>query len=685
MQQHRARKAIRTTCPRDCYDTCGIVVTPGTNGRVRVTGDPDHAVARGALCAKCGVAYNGVFQDTRERLLSPLRRNGPKGSGGFTPVSWEEALDETATRLCAAIAKHGAESVLTMNYSGTMSLLASAFPNRFVNAIGASVVDYGTICNRAGKIAWELLFGTGSQGFDPRTAKDASCIVLWGANPAHSGPHAHRHWLGDSPARTVVIDPVRTPTAAGADLHLKPRPGSDAALAFALLNALDELGAFDEAFIAAHVEGADEIRVDILRCTPEWAEPVTGVPARDIRAAAELYARGPALLWCGQGLQRQPRGGNVMRAAGLLPAMTGNVGKPGAGFYYINDVAELAGVDYDYLEASHLRKGHVRKGQARAVHALELAARLSAADEFKAFMVWNTNPLASSANLHKLREACRREDLFTVCIDLFLTDTARYADLVLPSASFLEFDDVTAGYFHLNLGVQAGARPPVGDSLPNQEIFRRLAAGMDLSAPELFEDDAAVLDRVLEQVGYPGSFDDLRRDGVFWLNGEEPVIAFADGRFPTPSGRIEVASTRAASQGLPRCPVPDADAPPAQGRFRLLSPASMWRLNDSYANDSRLARRSGAAELILNPDDAAVLGITTGAELCVANAAGALVLTARVSDEVPRGSVLSYKGRWPSREADDASINLLYDGAASDMGESSAVHGVEVSLSPVTT
>jgi len=680
MPTGRTQKAVKTTCPRDCYDTCGMLVTPGANGRVRVAGDPDHAVARGALCAKCGVAYNGVFQDTDERLLTPLRRSGPKGSGQFTPVTWKDALDETATRLEAVIARHGAESVLTMNYSGTMSLLASAFPNRFVNAIGASVVDYGTICNRAGKIAWELLFGTASAGFDPRTAKDAACIVLWGANPAHSAPHAHRHWLGDSPARTVVIDPVRTATAADADLHLLLRPGSDAALAFALLNALAEIGAFDEAFIAAHVEGADEIRADILRCTPEWAAPVTGVPARDIRAAAAFYARGPALLWCGQGLQRQPGGGNVMRAAGLLPAMTGNVGKPGAGFYYLNDVAELAGVDYDYLEASALRNG-----RAVTVHALELADRLLSADEFRAFMVWNTNPLASAGNLSKLREACSRDDLFVVCIDLFLTDTARYADLVLPAASFLEFDDITAGYFHLNLGVQSAARPPLGDALPNQDIFRRLAAAMDLSASELFEDDADVLAQVLGQIGYPGSFDDLRQDGVFWLNGEDPVVAFADRRFPTPSGRIEVASARAESLGLPRCPTSDADLPPAEGRFRLLSPASAWRLNDSYANDPRLAQRSGAAELIVNPDDAAALGVATGAKLRVASPAGEVVLTAQVSDDVPRGTVLSYKGRWPSREADDASINLLYDGTAADMGESSAVHGVEVSLSLVST
>ncbi|MEM8814734.1 MAG: molybdopterin-dependent oxidoreductase [Pseudomonadota bacterium] len=687
------QQIIKTTCPRDCYDTCGIVVSPRAGGRARVGGDPEHAIARGALCAKCGVAYNGVFQDAAVRLLSPLRRTGPKGSGKFEPVGWDEALDEIAGRLNGIVAEHGASSILTMNYSGTMSLLASAFPNRFVNAIGASVVDYGTICNRAGYLAWELLFGTGRRGFDPRTARDAGCILLWGANPAHSAPHAFEHWLGESPAKCIVIDPLRTRTAAGAELHLMPRPGSDAALAFALLHALDELGAFDEEFIAAHTAGADEIRADIARCTPEWAAPVTGVPAERIRAAAELYAAGPSLLWCGQGLQRQPQGGNVMRAAGLLPAMTGNIGKPGAGFYYINDVAELAGIDSDYLEGEELRKA-----PAKTVGALELADRLScveesavresaahksAVNEFKAFVVWNTNPLASSADLGKLRAACRRDDLYTVCIDLFLTDTARYADLVLPAASFLEFDDITAGYFNLNLGVQSKALEPPGESLPNQSIFRRLARAMDLDEAALFEDDSSILARVLGQLGYSGSFDDFRKDGTFWLNGDEPLILFADLQFATPSGHIEIASARAEALGLPRCPQPGADAPPAKGRFRLLSPASEWRLNDSYANDPRLGRRSGAAELTLHPDDAAGLGIESGAKLKLANEMGEVVLTALVSRDVLPGTVMSYKGRWPSREAGGDSINVLYDGSPNDMAGSSSVHGVQVTVSPL--
>ena len=568
--------SLKTTCPRDCYDTCGMIVSAGANDSLRVTGDPDHPVARGKLCAKCGVAYNGVFQDPGARLTTPLRRRGEKGSGDFVPIGWDEALADMATRLHELATRRGAESVLTMNYSGTMSLLASGYPNRFVNAINASEVDYGTICNRAGFVAWELLFGSGAEGFDPRTARDSSCIVLWGTNPAHTGPHAYEHWLADSPAKIIVIDPVRTRTAADADLHLQPRPGTDAALAFALLNALRVAGAFDEQFMAAHVIGAGQLDTDIALSTPEWAEGVTGVPAQSIRDAAMLYAAGPSLLWCGQSLTRQPQGGNIMRAAGLLPALTGNIGKPGAGIYYINDVAEMAGLDSDYLEGTSLRT-HPGK----TVKALELADRLADPKEFGAFLVWNTNPLASSANLHKLRQACSRDDLFMVAIDIFMTDTARYADIVLPAASFLEFDDLTAGYFNLNIGVQSKAGEPPGDALPNQEIFRRLAAAMGLEQPELFETDESVLERLLSQIGVHDGFEAFRNRGFFEINGDEPRIAWADLQFPTPSGRIEVASDAAVELGLPRLPHRGVDAAPPEGWLRLLSPASNWRLNDS--------------------------------------------------------------------------------------------------------
>jgi anaerobic selenocysteine-containing dehydrogenase len=317
----------------------------------------------------------------------------------------------------------------------------------------------------------------------------------------------------------------------------------------------------------------------------------------------------------------------------------------------------------------------------RTVGGLDLATRLADPREFGAFVVWNTNPVASAADSRALKAALAREDLFTVAIDLFMTDTARYADIVLPAASFLEFDDLTAGYFNLALGVQAGVVDPPGDALPNQALFRRLAASLGLAEPALFETDAAIIEQLLQQVGWQRGFDALREQGEI-RDRDAPFIAFADLVFDTPSGRIEVASASAEAMGLDRVPHADVDPLPAEGYVRLLSPASEWRLNDSYANDPRLKRRSAPAEITLHPDDARRFGIADGQPVTVGNHGGELTLTARVSDVVLPGTAMSYKGRWPSLSAGGDNLNLLYDGKKSDIGESSTVHGIEVTVVP---
>lgn len=670
---------IKSNCPRDCYDGCGVLVHLEDGKQPRVTGDPDHPVSRGTLCGKCGISYNGVWQDANARLLTPLRRTGPKGSGQFEPISWDNALATIAQKFNGIINEKGAEAILGMQYSGTLSMLAYMFPNRLMHKLGAARVDYSTICNAAGSVAWHLLYGDGAaMGFDPRTARDASCILVWGANPSHSAPHMHKHWLKDSPARVVVIDPVRTVTAAEADLHLQPRPGTDAALAFALLHALRENGSFDDSFIAEHCVGATELEADIERCTPQWGEQQTGVPAADILLAAEIYGAGPSLLWVGQSLQRQPMGGNVMRSAGLLPALTGNIGKPGAGFYYLNYTPFLIGADPDYLEGAQLAAG-----ETKTVTALDLADRLLDPEEFKAFLVWNTNPLASCSNQRKLREACAREDLFTVAIDCFATDTTRYADIILPAASFLEFDDLTFSYFNLCVGAQSKVREPMGEALPNQEIFRQIARAMKIDEPALYEEDMEVIGTLLQQMGRDHDFAELQRMGHFFVNDDEPMIFYQDLQFSTPSGHIEIASEQAEAMGLPRVPHAQVDPAPPQGQFRLISPASNWRLNDSYANEPKAAKRAGPAELILCAQDAALIGVANGAPISVSTNIGSIKLLARIDEMVLPGTVLSYKGRWPSLEPGGENINFVHAGRKCDMAESTSVHGMLVSLDPL--
>lgn len=670
------KSLLKTNCPRDCYDGCGILVEQRTGAPARILGDPDHPVSRGRLCSKCAIAYNGVWQDPAARLTTPLRRIGAKGSAQFEPVSWDAALTEIAANLHRIVAADGADAVLHTHYSGTLSLIAYLFPNRFFNHLGASVVDPDSICNAAGHVAWHLQFGNSVAGFDPRTAKDAACILVWGANPSFSAPHAHEHWLPDSPAQIVVVDPVRTETAAAADLHLQPRPGTDAALAFGLLHALRENGSFDDAFIAAHTLGADEIAATIDRCTPEWTEQQTGVAAADIRRAAAIYGAGPALLWCGQGLQRQPEGGNIMRAVGLLPALTGNVGKPGAGFYYLNLTPGFAGIDLGWLGGAELA---TRPG--KTISHMDLAPRLADPAEFKAMFAWNTNPLASAPRQGELRAAFARDDLFTVAIDCFPTDTTAYADIVLPAASFLEFDDITFSYFHLHMGAQTKVNSPVGESLPNQEIFRRLATAMGFDEPALFEDDDSLLGGMMTQMNPGFDFAELKRRGYFAL-GDEPMIMHDALKFETPSGRIEIASAAAEEMGLPRTPQANVDPVPAAGRLRLLTPASKWRLNDSYSNDPHIVEQSGPASVLLNGADAAAAGIGDGTRVRLHNETGALELIAKIDDHVLPGTAVSYKGRWPSLEDGGANVNFVHTARKADMGESTSVHGTEVVVEP---
>jgi len=672
--QAPADETLLTTCPRDCYDGCGILVRKRAGRIVSVRGDPAHPVSRGRLCGKCATAYNREWIDPRARLLQPARRAGVKGTGVGETVSWEAAIGEIAARLARIESASGARSILNVHYTGTTSLIAGAFPMRFFHRLGATEVAPDTICNMAGHVALKYLYGTSTDGFDPRTADRASCILIWGANPHASAPHAHAHWLRETDAALVVVDPIRTPTAARADLHLQPFPGSDAVLAYALMHALWRRGAIDHDFLARHALGWEEIEPIVTACDPLSAAEITGVPAAAVEEAARLYARGPSLLWLGQGLQRQPSGGNVMRACALLPAVTGNLGRPGCGLLYLNGNLERRGIDPQYLSAP----GLARPGAPRAISHMDLAAVLEDARRARGLIVWNMNPLASCPQQARLRRALAREDLFTVAIDLFATDTTAYADYVLPAASFLEFDDLLASYFHYSLSAQVKAADPPGEALTNQEIFRRLARAMGYAETELYESDAAIIERLLAGAGDSGGFASLAAQGTRWV-APDPVIPFADLRFPTPSGRIEIASSAAAADGLPRTAQCRADPRPAAGRLRLLSPAHAWLLNTSFGNVARIEARLGEATIALHPADAGSRGLRAGDRVSVSNEFGALLLKVAHSADLPRGVALAHKGRW--LEA-GGNVNALNGGAKSDMGESTSVHGVEVTVAP---
>jgi anaerobic selenocysteine-containing dehydrogenase len=667
---------VKTTCARDCYDACGIAVHKEDGVITKVLGDPDHAVSRGKLCGKCAIAYNGAWRDAGLRLRSPLRRVGAKGSSSFSEISWDEALAEIAMRFREIIDEGHASAIVHTHYTGTVGIIGIAFPLRLFNRMGATEVDPDTVCNKAGHVALELAFGTSLQGFDPRTAKDARTILVWGANPSHSAPHQDKVFVQNARqagAKIIVVDPIAHDTALSADIHLKLRPGTDAALAFAFLNVMRKNGLADQAFIKAHVLGAEALDEAIESMPPSKAEELCGVPADLIEAAAIAYATGPSLLWLGQGVQRQCRGGNVFRALAALVAFSGNVGKPGAGFLYMNGPGGR-GIDMDLVSMPQLARD-----ETQSISHMDLAATLEDPRRARALVNWNNNPAASSPEQGRLRKALQREDLFHVAIDLFHTDTTAYADIVLPAASFLECNDLVLSYFDLTLSAQVKAVEPPGHALPNHEIFRRLARAMRYNDPELFESEADLIDRLLGQTTYKGRFGDLAKVGTTTLFAE-PQLQFADLKFATPSGRIELASDSATALGLSRAPTPHADEPPQGGVLRIISPASEWLMNSSYGNDPVIRRKLGSPTVLLHPDDAANYGLSEGDLVVLTNEVGHLQLAVAISERPQPGVGIVYKGQWPSTTLDGANVNALVPGRKSDLAENTTVHSTEVRL-----
>ena len=547
-------------------------------------------------------------------------------------------------------------------------MIAGGFPGRFFNRLGVTEVDPDTVCNKAGHVVLADMFGTSLSGFDPEQIANARCLMVWGANPSHSAPHMHSGWVKSTGAVLVVIDPIATGTARLADIHLQLRPGSDAALAFGMLHVIKQAGLFDRAFIEKHVLGFDGVEAEIDAATVERTAALTGVDAVLIEKAALVFAKGPSLLWLGQGVQRQPKGGNVFRALPLLNIATGQLAKPGAGFCYMNGT-ETRGVDAGFIAGS----------AAASVSHMDLAEHLNDPKKVRALFTWNNNIVASSPGTKAIRKGLAREDLFTVVADLFMTDTAVYADYVLPAASFLEFDDIIFPYFHDTVSAQVKAAEPLGQSLPNQEIFRRLAKVMGFNEPALFESDASMIARLLAQTSFEGTFDDLKEVGTARLY-PVPRVQFEGLYFATPSGCIEVRSDRLAEQGHPGVPMAHADEAPEEGRLRLLTPAGEWLMNSSYGNDPKIAAQLGPAKVHLNARDVARRKLAQGDIVRLSTKAGHINLAVNISADVPEGVALAHKSRWPSLSKDGSNINILNPGLRTDIADSTAVHGLEVEL-----
>ncbi|HEX9067823.1 MAG TPA: molybdopterin oxidoreductase family protein, partial [Ktedonobacterales bacterium] len=653
--------------------------------------DEAHPVTQGWLCAKVRPYLDRVYHP--DRLTQPLRRTGPKGSGSFEPISWDDAIGEITTRWRDIIARHGGAAILPYSYSGTLGTLQLSVVNaRLWNRMGASGLQR-SICGAAANEAIEATIGT-RQAPDNSDLAHTKLIIIWGHNPASTGPHfmpvlrqAQRQGT-----HVIVIDPRRTLTARSADEHIQPRPATDGALALGLMHVLFRDGLADEAWLAAHAHGVEALRERVSEYPPERVAEITGLSVERIESLAHRYGTTkPAMLKTADGIQRHGNGGQTVRALACLPAVVGQYGVRGGGLFF----STSGYVAWDGAAVDH---AHECPPTPRVVNMNRLGAALCGEvsdPPIESLYVFCANPLASTPNTSRIIEGMSREDLFTVTHDLFMTDTARYADIVLPATSQLEHVDLHKAYGTRYLQWNEPAIAPLGEAKSNWDVMRLLAQGMGYEEPWLRQSGEEVLTEVLDATRAHNPFlagittERLRAEGTVELSLPEPGwVPFADGKFPTPSGKVELHCERIAAQGLDPLP---AYEPPAEladraaddDRLVLISAAAHHFVSSSMANQPGLLAKEGEPFIELHPEDAAARGICDGTEVEVASARGSCRLRAVVTDGVARGVAVSPKGHWPQLSPDRRNVNWTTSDALADLQGQSTFHSNLVRVRPI--
>lgn len=690
-------RLVRGACPHDCPDTCATLTeVRASDGQVvGFRGDPEHPITQGWLCAKVRPYLDRVYHP--DRLLYPLRRVGPKGrgSGQFARIGWDEAIAEIAERWRAIIAEYGAAAILPYSFSGTLGLLQNTISAaRLFNRMGASGLER-SICGAAAEAAVKLTFGA-RQAPDMADVLQSKLVLLWGHNPASTSPHfmPFLRQAQRGGTRVVVIDPRRTLTARSADLHLQPRPGTDGALALGLMQVIFSEGLHDEAWLEAHSLGWRELRERAACYPPERVAAITGIEADTIVALARDFATmTPALLKTSDGINRHGNGGQTVRALACLAAITGQVGRRGGGLFY--STSDYIGWDAEAL-------GHA--GECPPVPRIVNMNRIGAAltgevddPPIKSLYVFLANPAASAPRSDRVIAGLRREDLFTVVHELFMTDTAREADIILPATSQLEQVDLHKGYGHRYLQYNQPAIAPRGEAKSDWDVSRLLASAMGYDEPWLHQTAEEAIAEVLNATRAANpwlagiTLERLQREGTVPLTIQtECGVPFAGGLFPTPSGRVELRSEAAAELGLD--PLPDWTPPaefagrdwddPSDTRLVLISAASHHFVSSSLANLPKLLSKEGSPYVELHPRDAEARGIVDGAEVIVENERGWLRLRAVISEDVPPGVAATPKGRWGDLSPQGRNVNRTTSDALADLAGQSTFQSNLVEVRP---
>ena len=707
-----ARTTVVGACPHDCPDTCSILTTVEDGKAIAVRGNPDHPFTRGRLCVKVNNYEERVYSD--KRVLYPLKRVGPKGSRQFQRISWDEAIETIATRWKSIIAEHGAQAILPYSYLGTQGIINGLnVGDPLFNKLGATVSER-TFCDSASCTAYMMTIGP-TPGVDPESFVHSKYILLWACNTLGTNSH---HWpfieqARKAGAKLVVIDPVRTRTARLADWHIPIRPGTDAALALAMIHVIIKENLVDRDYIDKHTVGYDELAERASTYTPEFAAQETGIPVDDIVKLAREYATTPpAVVRIGVAVERHAGGGQTVRAIACLPGLIGAWKHVGGGLLQLPIWAFP--VKWEVLMRPDLQPEKMRVLNSWRLGPA-LTGELGFDPPIKSLFVYNANPMAMVTEQTKLEKGLERDDLFTVVSEHFLTDTARYADIVLPATTQLEQKDIMFSWGHLYLSYNNAAIEPLGEAVPNTELFRRMAKAMGIEDPSFYRTDDEMIEASLDwtnPVLQGITLQDVKAKGYARLT-VPPASDWAphrDGNFPTPTGKCEFKSTitgggnfvvplfrqgyNGDQDGTPVDPLPHyippnenpQTTPELAKRYplSLISPKSHAFLNSNYGNLPAQTAQGGEEQAVfLHPDDAEQRGIVAGAPIRVFNDRGAFEAFATLSPDVMPGVVMAPSGYWHRSNRKGATVHALTPPAFADLGRAPTFSDVLVQVGKI--
>ena len=671
---------ILGACPHDCPDTCSLLTTVQNGVAIKVQGNPEHPLTDGVLCTKVSRYTERTYHP--DRVLHPMKRVGPKGSGQFKRVSWDQALSDIATRL-TTMADKTPERILPYSYAGTMGLVqGESIAMRFFNLLGAAQLDR-TICASAGAEALTHTLG-GKLGMKVQHFAQSKLILIWGSNAITSSIHFWRiaQQAKRQGAKLVCIDPRRSETADKCDVHLAIKPGTDVALAYALMHELISHDWLDHDYIAQHTVGFEALRERALQWPPERAAEVCGLQVEDIRQLAHDYAHTrPAAIRLNYGVQRSRGGGNAVRAVLCLPALTGAWRHPAGGV--LLSASSHALHHRDALQRPDL----LTNPRSPLINMSTIGDALNTPGLIEAMVVYNSNPVAVAPESAKVVKGFAREDLFTVVLEHFMTDTADHADYVLPATTQLEHWDIHTSYGHTDVVLNRPAIAPLGEAKTNTQIFRELALRMGLSNPLLQEDDESLCQLALQhprnlQSASPVTWEGLLKDGfAHWPVADAP---FAQGGFPTASGKCELVSSSLLALGEDGLPdfIPNYEPANAQAPYPLamISPPARHFLNSSFVNLKSLRDMEGEPLLEIHPEDAAARHLQDGEMVRVFNQRGSYECKAQISTRAQPGMVVGLGIWWRKLGANGTNVNELTSQQLTDMGRAPVFYDCAVQV-----